>query len=67
MGPGGEKGSAACAGCGAHSPAALTSCTTDSGVRSVVKRMHGEKDVWVLWQLRPRVLDLAPAICCKEH
>lgn len=65
MGPGGEKGSEAGAGRGARSPAALTSCTTDSGVRSAVKRMHGEKDVWVLWQLRPQVLDLAPAICCK--
>ena len=67
MGPGEEKGSAAGAGRGASSPATLTSCTTDSAVRSAVKRMHGEKDVWVLWQHRPRVLDLAPAICCKEH
>lgn len=41
MGPGGEKGSAAGAGRGARSPAALTSCTTDSGVRSAVKRMCG--------------------------
>ena len=41
MGPGGEKGSAAGAGRGARSPAALTSCTTDSGVRSAVERMCG--------------------------
>ena len=34
---------------------------------SGVRELCGEKDVWGLQQQRPRLLDLAPAVCSKEY